>query len=447
MASFIALRRTSSMKLSPFFNMRPLAPSLFPSIRNSRIQTLSTFTVPETMKIEKSIRNQTDVGLRMMKPLFLNEGENSNIVYSPLSIHCILSLIAAGTKGQTEEELLSFLKSQSTAHLNLLASEIVPLVFADGSPIGGPILSFANGLWVDKSTPLKPSFKEVVYSFYKAAQKEVDFQTKAEQVRIELNSWAEKETKGLIKEILPFQSVNSLTRLIFANALYFKGVWDDKFDASETKEYDFHCINGKSSVKVPFMTSYKNQYLKAFDSFKVLKLNYEKGENEERHFSMCVFLPDEKDGLPTLVDRVSSKPGFLDRHLPRRKVKVGDFRIPKFNIAFGFEASTILKDLGLVLPFHVDPYKGGNLTEMVNSPPGETPSISGILHKSFIEVNEEGTEAAAVTATGIIVEALYPYHPPKTIDFVADHPFLFFLREETTGAVLFIGQVLNPLEG
>ncbi|KAM1787368.1 hypothetical protein ACFX11_037767 [Malus domestica] len=162
---------------------------------------------------------------------------------------------------------------------------------------------------------------------------------------------------------------------------------------------------------------------------------------------MCVFLPDEKDGLPTLVDRVSSKPGFLDRHLPRRKVKVGDFRIPKFNIAFGFEASTILKDLGLVLPFHVDPYKGGNLTEMVNSPPGETPSISGILHKSFIEVNEEGTEAAAVTATGIIVEALYPYHPPKTIDFVADHPFLFFLREETTGAVLFIGQVLNPLEG
>ncbi|TQE08082.1 hypothetical protein C1H46_006356 [Malus baccata] len=89
MASFIALRRTSSMKLSPFFNMRPLAPSLFPSIRNSRIQTLSTITVPETMKIEKSIRNQTDVGLRMMKPLFLNEGENSNIVYSPLSIHSI----------------------------------------------------------------------------------------------------------------------------------------------------------------------------------------------------------------------------------------------------------------------------------------------------------------------------------------------------------------------
>ncbi|KAB2632200.1 serpin-ZX-like [Pyrus ussuriensis x Pyrus communis] len=381
------------MKLSSFFNIRPLAPSLFPFILNNRIQTLSTITVPETMKIEKLIRTQTDVGLRIMKALFLNEGKKSNIVYSPLSIHVVLSLIA----------------SQSTAHLNLLASKIVPLVFADGSPIDRTILSFANGHWVDKSTPLKPFFKEVVYRFYK--------------------------------------SVDNLTRLIFANALYFKGVWDDKFDASETKEYDFNRINGKSSVKVPFMTNYKNQYLEAFDCFKVLKLNYEKGENEEWHFSMCVFLPDEKDGLPTLVDRVCSELGFLNRHLPRQKVKMGDFRIPKFNIAFGFEASTILKDLGPVLSFHVDLYKGGNLIEMVNSPLGETPSIFGVLHKSFIEVNEEGTEAAVVTAIEIIVEALHPYHPPKMIDFEANHLFLFFLREETNGAVLFIGQVLNLLEG
>ncbi|XP_048435417.1 serpin-ZX-like [Pyrus x bretschneideri] len=435
------------MKLSSFFNIRPLAPSLFPFILNSRIQTLSTITVPETMKIEKSIRTQTDVGLRMMKPLFLNEGKKSNIVYSPLSIHVVLSLIAVGTNDQTEEELLFFLKSQSTAHLNLLASKMVPLVFADGSPSDRTILSFANRHWVDKSTPLKPFFKKVVYRFYKAAQKEVDFQTKAKQARIELNSWAEKKTKDINKEILPFQSVDNLTRLIFANALYFKGVWDDKFDASETKEYDFNRINGKSSVKVPFMTNYKNQYLEAFDCFKVLKLNYEKGENEEWHFSMCVFLPDEKDGLPTLVDRVCSELGFLNRHLPRQKVKMGDFRIPKFNIAFGFEASTILKDLGPVLSFHVDLYKGGNLIEMVNSPLGETPSIFGVLHKSFIEVNEEGTEAAVVTAIEIIVEALHPYHPPKMIDFVANHLFLFFLREETNGAVLFIGQVLNLLEG
>lgn len=203
MASFIALRRTSSMKLSSFFNIRPLAPCLFPSIRSNGIQTLPTIMVSKTTEIEKSISNQTNVGLRMTKQLFLTEGREKNMVYSWLSIHVVLSLIAAGTKGRSKEEWLSFLKSKSTAHLNLLASEIVPLVFSDGSPIGGPSLSFANGLWVDKSTPLKPSFQQVVDNFYKAARKEVDFRTKAEEVRIEVNSWAEKETKGLIKEVLP----------------------------------------------------------------------------------------------------------------------------------------------------------------------------------------------------------------------------------------------------
>lgn len=194
------------------------------------------------------------------------------------------------------------------------------------------------------------------------------------------------------------------------------------------------------------MTSYKKQYLEAFDGFKVLKLNHRKGKTEKRHFSMCIFLPDEKDGLPTLFERVCSKPGFLDRHLPRWKVEVGDFRIPKFKISTGFSASEILKELGLVLPFH-DPCKGGDLTEMVDSPPGETLYISGIPHTSFIEVNEEGTEAAAVTVTGVVGDSLGSVHDTKTIDFVADHPFLFFIREELTGAVLFTGKVLNPLEG
>ncbi|KAM1091325.1 hypothetical protein FF1_018825 [Malus domestica] len=105
---------------------------------------------------------------------------------------------------------------------------------------------------------------------------------------------------------------------------------------------------------------------------------------------MCLFLPHEKDGLPALVERVCTEPGFLDHHLPNTRVRVGDFRIPKFKITSSFEASQVLKELGLVLPFEVDPYNGGNLTEMVDLPPGEVPLVSSLFHKSFIEVNENG---------------------------------------------------------
>ncbi|ONI06121.1 LOW QUALITY PROTEIN: hypothetical protein PRUPE_5G041800 [Prunus persica] len=347
-------------------------------------------------------RNQIDVGLRMKKHLFQTEA-GQNMVYSPLSIHVLLSLTAAGTQGATQDELLSFVNLKSTSELNSLASNLVPLVFADSSPSGGPCLTLANGLWVDKSLPFKPSFKEVVDTFYKGVPK----------------------------------TVNSSTRLILANALYFKGVWDNEFHESKTKKYVFHLLNGRSNIEAPFMTSHDEQFISAFDGFKVLKLQYKRAKDEKRGFSMCLFLPDEKDGLPALVERVCSEPGFLDRHIPHYHVEVGNFRIPKFKITSSFSVCHILKQLGLELPFLFYPYKGGNLTEMVESPSGEDPFVSDMRQEAVIEVNEEGTEAAAVTTFDLMEgSSLYK---PKKIDFVADHPFLFFIREEITGAVLFIG--------
>ncbi|XP_068337857.1 serpin-ZX-like [Pyrus communis] len=388
------------------------------------------------MDLRESIINQTDVALGLTKKLLQTEGKQSNLVYSPLSIHVVLSLIASGSKGPTQDQLLSFLKSKSSDHLNSFAAELVSVIFSDGSPSGGPQLAFANGVWVDKPLPLKPSFKQVVDTSYKAALAQVDFQTNAAEVASGVNSWAEKKTSGLIKELLPPGSVDSSTRLIFANALYFKGAWNEKFDASITKEHDFHLLDG-STVKAPFMTSKKKQYVSAYDGFSVLGLPYKQGE-DKRRFSMNIFLPEAKDGLPALVDKLGSESGFLDRHLPKRQVAVGDFRIPKFKISFGFEASNVLKGLGLVLPFDGE----GGLTEMVDSPEGKNLYVSSIFHKSFIEVNEEGTEAAAASAGVIQLRSI-----PMTVDFVADRPFLFLIREEMTGTVLFIGHVLNPLAG
>lgn len=130
------------------------------------------------MDLRASIANQTDVGLGITKQLLQTEGKDKNVVYSPLSIHVVLSLIAAGSKGPTQEQLLSFLKSKFAGDLNSFASELVAVIFSDGSPSGGPRLSFANGIWVDKPLPLKPSFKQVVETAYKAALNQVDFQTK-----------------------------------------------------------------------------------------------------------------------------------------------------------------------------------------------------------------------------------------------------------------------------
>ncbi|KAL6982836.1 hypothetical protein U1Q18_016229 [Sarracenia purpurea var. burkii] len=387
------------------------------------------------MDLRQSIENQTNVSLSIAKQVVADEAKDSNLVFSPLSIHVVLSLVAAGSKGPTLDQLLSFLKSKSADDLNSLTSQFITLVLADGGPRGGPRLSFANGVWIDQSLPLKPSFKHVVDTVYKSASNHVDFQTKAVEATNEVNSWAEKETNGLIKEVLPSGSVDSSTRLILANALYYKGEWNEKFDASKTKDHDFHLLNG-SSVQVPFMTSKKKQLVSAFDGFKVLGLPYKQGE-DKRRFSMYFFLPDAKDGLPALWEKVSSESVFLDRHLPYQEVEVGDFRVPKFQISFGFEASKVLKGLGLVLPF-----SGEGLTEMVDSPVGRDLYVSSIFHKSFIEVNEEGTEAAAASAGVVKLRALLS---TNKIDFVADHPFLFIIREDMTNAVLFVGHLLNPL--
>ncbi|XP_062099209.1 serpin-ZX [Humulus lupulus] len=388
------------------------------------------------MDVRETVSNQTDVALSLTKHLLQTHGKDSNVVFSPSSIHVVLSLIAAGSKGSTLDQLLSFLKFKSSDHLNSFASELVAVVLSDGTSSGGPRLSFANGAWVERSLPLKSSFQQVVETTYKATVNQVDFQTKAAEVTGVVNSWAEKETNGLIKEVLPPGSVDSTTKLIFANALYFKGAWSEQFDASKTKDNDFHLLNG-SSVKVPFMTSKKKQVVGAYDGVKVLALPYKQGE-DKRRFSMYLFLPDAKDGLPALVEKMGSESGFLERHLPSQKVEVGDFMIPKFKISFGFEASDTLKGLGLVLPFSGE----GGLTEMVDSPVGQGLCVSDIYHKSFVEVNEEGTEAAAASAGVVMLRSILV---SKKIDFVADHPFLFLIREDMTGMVLFSGQVVNPL--
>ncbi|KAJ0253705.1 Serpin domain-containing protein [Hirschfeldia incana] len=399
------------------------------------------------MELGKAIENQNDVVVRLAKHVIDTVASGSNLVFSPTSINVLLSIIAASSCAATKEQILSFLMSPSTEHLNTVWTEIVSVALADGSERSDLCLSMANGAWVDKSLPLKPvpsqngrawlklSFIELLENSYKATCSQVDFFNKPADVIDEVNTWAEVHTNGLIKKILPEDSAEEIREctLILANAVYFKAAWSEKFDARFTKDNDFHLLDG-TSVKVPFMTSHKDQYLRRYDSFQVVRLPY---VEDQRQFSMYIYLPDGRDGLPTLLEKIGTEPGFLDNHIPDYQIQLDTFRIPKFKFSFDFKASDVLKDMGLTGPFKST---GGGLTEMVDSPTiGAKLYVSKILHKACIEVDEEGTEAAAISV-GVIRATCWRKNP----DFVADHPFLFTIREDKSGVILFMGQVLDP---
>ncbi|KAI4352347.1 hypothetical protein L6164_006610 [Bauhinia variegata] len=383
---------------------------------------------------------KTDFCLQLSYNVLLKEIEKgSNFVDSPLSLHVILSLIAAGSTGNTLKQLLSFLGSENIDDLNKSSSQIISgikLVEQSKSVNSGPKLSFINGAWVEQSFGFKASYEEVVRNVYRSQVKEVDFINKADQLTAEVNSWVKNATNGLIKEILPSGSVDDKTKLILVNALYFKGAWSERFDASKTTTKNFNLLN-EQIVQVPFMTSmkYEEHYYRSFDSFKVLRIPYQSGNNPLK-LSMYFYLPHEKDGLQSLIHSLNSTPRFLNQDFRLVKEEIPDLWIPRFKFSFKFEGKDSMKELGLALPF-----SPGELTEMSDSPRRHKLYVSKMFHKAFIEVNEEGTEAAASTAL-IAKLQRQKLHIPS---FVADHPFMFMIREETSMAVFFVGEVLNPL--
>lgn len=250
-----------------------------------------------------------------------------------------------------------------------------------------------------------------------------------------MNLWVENQTDGLITQVLSAREIHEHdTRLILANAIYFKGAWSQKFNRLATKKSTFYLLNG-SEVRVPFMTSKEKQLVHEYDEFKVLVLPY-LHRQDKRWFTMYIFLPHAKDGLQSLVEKIGSTPNFFERHIhiPHETTEVGEFLIPKFKISFEFEASNMFKELGLLFPSNdVDDF-----SEIVDASIGP---LSSIHHKSFVEVNEEGTKAEVVTLASFWFSGS---SSDAKVDFVADHPFLFVIREDNNGIMLFMGKVTDP---
>ncbi|XP_059281565.1 serpin-Z10-like [Lycium ferocissimum] len=304
---------------------------------------------------------------------------------------------------------------------------------------GGLDLSFLNGMWVAHKHKLRDSFKQLATTLYKTEPRVVDFERKVMVVE-EVNLWANIASKGLITEILEPKHINNKTTVLFANALYFKGTWN--FDQERTIDKEFYLLNG-DKISVPFMTGCYDYSYGSFEGYQVAKIPYEIGKKDDKkEFSMFIFLPNKKKGLPSLLGKVKSDPKFFTQDFRIRYESLDAFYIPKFKFSYTAmkQVKQTMKEMGLTLPFSK---KCKEITEIVK-PKGPF-FINRILQKAFIEVNEKGTEAAAVTVLDDDMGfSLYDEIIPLP-RFVADHPFLFMIREEASKLVLFTGAVLNPL--
>ncbi|VAI37485.1 unnamed protein product [Triticum turgidum subsp. durum] len=330
--------------------------------------------------VRLSIAHQTRFVFRLASAISSNPKSTvNNAAFSPVSLHVALSLITAGAGGATRNQLATTLGEGEVEGLHTLAEQVVQFVLANASNIGSPRVAFANGVFVDASLQLKPSFQELALCKYKAEAQSVDFQTKvtnfpvrkkevfvvegrAAEVTAQVNSWVEKVTTGLIKDILPAGSISNTTRLVLGNALYFKGAWTDQFDPRGTESDYFYLLDG-SSIQTPFMYSSGEQYVSSSDGLKVLKLPYKQG-GDKRQFSMYILLPEAPSGIWSLAEKLSAEPELLEQHIPRQKVALRQFKLPKFKISLGIEASDLLKGLGLQLPFGAE----ADLSKMVDSP-------------------------------------------------------------------------------
>ncbi|KAB8114774.1 hypothetical protein EE612_054374 [Oryza sativa] len=401
----------------------------------------------------------TAFALRLAKRL-TDDGDNSNrnVVFSPVSLYAALALVASGARGTTLDELVALLGAASFDDLEESVRRAVEVGLADESESGGPRVSYACGVWHDERLALKPAYRAAAVETYQAETRAADFQRQPKSSRKKINKWVSKATNKLIREILPDGSVHGGTALVLVNAIYFKGKWSNPFPRERTTTGKFHRLDG-SSVDAPFMSSREDQYIGFYDGFKVLKLPYHRtmknhGDGGDitpailKHYgenvglSMYIFLPDARDGLPALVDKMAAassgtaSSSFLRDHRPgRRRIKVGDLRVPRFKVSFYSEMNEVLKGMGIGAAFDVGKV---DLSGMID---GELVVVEKVMHRAVVEVNEEGTEAAAATACTMKLLCLTLTSP---VDFVADHPFAFFVVEEKSDAVLFAGHVLDP---
>ena len=381
---------------------------------------VATLSAGEPQKMTALVQGNNAFGLDLYGQLRRPPG---NLFLSPHSIATALAMACGGARGDTAAQMARAL------HCTLAEDELGPAYAAlDGElNAGGKTdyqLSIANRLWGQKRFPFLDSYRELTARCFGAPVEELDFQ-QPEAARSTINRWVEEQTHEKIKDLLPAGSISGDTRLVLTNAIYFLGNWQKQFEEKATRDAAFYPAAGKET-QVPMMYQQSHFRLGAADGLQLLELPY-KGER----LSMLVLLPDQRDGLPKLEASLSAGKleGWL-KTLVRREVRVS---LPKFKLSSQFILNDPLSALGMTLPF-------GDKADFSGMDGRRDLYISVVVHKAFVDVNERGTEAAA--ATGIAMKAMAMGPPPA--QFRADHPFLFLIRDEPSGSILFFGRMAEP---
>jgi len=376
-------------------------------------------------ELQTVVKGNSNFGFDLYQELKDVEG---NLFFSPYSISTALAMTYAGARGQTEKEMaqvLHFSLKQELLHSSFskLQSELNAI-----QNKGQIKLSIANSLWAQKSYKFLDSFIDLNKKYYSAGLNFVNFMTNPGAAREKINAWVEEKTHDKIKDLIKPPIPSPLTTLILCNAIYFKGNWLSQFDTTRTVDADFY-ISTDKTIKVPMMSQKSDFRYKDFDKFCALELPYEGND-----LSMIIFLPNEIDGLADFEKDFKNDTVkiWIDELIGTHKSEVL-VSIPKFKTTCEFELSETLYDMGMPAAFSLPPADFSGMTGTKDL------YISKVIHKAYVDVNEEGTEAAAATAVVMLKSvAVMP------LEFKADHPFVFLIRENHTGSILFIGRIVDP---
>lgn len=350
--------------------------------------------------------------------------QGKNMFLSPTSISTALAMTYAGARGMTARQMARVL--HYTLPQNRMHSAYGRLIGSLNRRTrkSGNKLTVANALWAQRGLRILPGYLGLVSRKYRGGLRKMDFARVPEQCRRRINRWVEKKTNNKIKNLLKRGVISSSTRLVLTNAIYFKGQWASEFDKKNTRNAPFKRISG-GPVTVPMMHQYTRFKYGASRGHQMLVLPY-KGKK----LSMVVLLPARNTLLAALEKSLSEK--WLTRQIARtykRKVKVF---LPRFKTTAEFMLGRPLKALGMKRAF-TDAADFSGITG------GRDLKISAVIHKAFVHVNEEGTEAAAATAI-----VMRPTSVSRNPVFRADRPFLFLIRDNTTGTILFMGRIHDP---
>jgi len=353
---------------------------------------------------------------------------SENAVFSPYSISAAFAMTYAGAAGDTASQMQKAMHWAGPA--SKVATDFASLnqILKDAQKAGAVQLSIANALWPQKGYGFRKDYLDLLSDTFKTSLHEADFVKQSEVERVRINQWVEEQTKDRITDLMPPGSVNEMTRLVLANAIYFKAKWQSPFKTESTRPAPFYLASG-GSVSAPLMAKQSNFRYALMPTFKLLELPYEGGE-----LSMLIILPDATNGLPELEKEMSDANLVAwTRALRMKEVSVF---LPRFRMTFETRLNGHLETLGMHDAFSD---QKADFTGMTGN---RDLYISSAVHKAFVEVNEEGTEAAA--ATGIAMAPRSAVRPVEIPVFRADHPFLYMIRHQATGTILFLGRMIKP---